>query len=120
MARVERAAAFIRVAMPYDKPGSLSDQDAFDIAAFMLSHPRPDQPGKASDWPLGHAPADVPYATKGHPAYQPAPLLRRAGDTAEMMVPPPVSANVVTVAVRPVPKKPVPKAKAASHKKTTT
>ncbi len=119
MARIERAAAFIRVAMPYDKPGTLSDQQAFDIATFVLSHPRPDQPGKASDWPLGGAPADVPYATRGHQAYQPAPLLRRAGDTAEMMVPPPVTANAAITHARPAPKKPAHKPSAASHKKST-
>ena len=34
MGRVERAAAFIRTMMPYDKPGTLTDQQAYDLAAF--------------------------------------------------------------------------------------
>jgi len=89
MARRERAASFIRQNMPYDKPGSLSDQDAFDVAALMTSMPRPDLPGKAQDWPLGGAPADVPYATKGHAAYLPPPVLPRRGDAAQALVPPP-------------------------------
>jgi len=77
MARVERAASFIRHNMPFDNPGTLSDTDAFDVAAFITSKPRPDMPNKAHDWPYGGAPADVPYDTKGHLAFQPPPLLPR-------------------------------------------
>jgi thiosulfate dehydrogenase len=93
MARLERAAAFIRAAMPYDQPGTLTDQQAYDVAAYVLSHPRPDLPGKAHDWPAGSAPGDVPYATHGHAAFHPPPVIRRVGDTAEMMVPPPRPAH---------------------------
>ncbi len=75
MAREGRAASFIRRAMPYDRPGTLTDQDAFDLAAYMLSHPRPDLAGKALDWPRGDAPYDVPYDTRGHVAYRPPPML---------------------------------------------
>jgi thiosulfate dehydrogenase len=78
MARVERAASFIRHNMPFDRPGTLSDQQAFDVAAYVNAHPRPDTPGKEGDWPRGDAPADVPYATKGHAAFRPPPLLPRA------------------------------------------
>lgn len=78
MARVERAASFIRHNMPFDKPGSLTDQQAFDIAAYVTSMARPDQPGKESDWPSGDAPADVPYDTKGHKAFHPPKLFPRA------------------------------------------
>ncbi len=63
MARIRTAAAFIRWNMPYDKPGTLTDQQAFDVAAFLLTHPRPDTPGKEYDWPNGDPPADVAYAT---------------------------------------------------------
>jgi thiosulfate dehydrogenase len=86
MAREERAASFIRRAMPYDRPGSLSDQDAFDLAAFVDSHPRPDLPAKERDWPAGDAPYDVPYATRGHAAYRPPPLIKRTGDLRTMIV----------------------------------
>jgi thiosulfate dehydrogenase len=71
MAREERAATFIRHFMPQNARGSLTDQQAYDLAAFVNSHPRPDSPGKAADWPAGGAPYDVPYATKGHAAYRP-------------------------------------------------
>ncbi|MDQ8154362.1 MAG: c-type cytochrome, partial [Gemmatimonadota bacterium] len=79
MAREERAASFIWHNMPQTAPGSLQPQEAFDLAAFINSHPRPDSPGKESDWPMGGAPADVPYNTKGHEAHRPpATLLPRA------------------------------------------
>lgn len=92
IARESRAAAFIRRNMPNDQPGTLTDQQAFDLAAYILSKPRPDLPGKADDWPQGDAPFNVPYATRGHAAYHPAPLLPRTGDTLEMLVPlPPAS-----------------------------
>jgi thiosulfate dehydrogenase len=77
MARQERAASFIRHNMPFDKPGTLSDREAYDVAAYITSKPRPDLPEKARDWPLGGAPADVPYDTKGHTAFRPPPLLPR-------------------------------------------
>lgn len=44
MARVDLAAGFIKANMPLDQPGSLSDQDAWDIAAFVDSHERPKDP----------------------------------------------------------------------------
>ena len=93
LARGERAAAFIHVTMPYDKVGTLSEQQAYDVAAFVLAHPRPDMPGKANDWPTGGAPTDVPYATRGHQAYRTPPLLRRSGNPRDMMVPAPSSAG---------------------------
>ena len=91
MARVERAASFVRHNMPFDRPGTLSDQQAFDVAAFVDAHPRPDSPGKELDWPNGGAPADVPYATKGRaPAHATPVLPRRNSEGA--IVPAPVTA----------------------------
>ena len=92
MARQERAASFIRHNMPFDKPGTLTDRDAYDVAAYVTSKPRPDMPNKAHDWPFGGAPADVPYDTKGHRAFRPPPLLPRA-NTAAGSVPPPRRAS---------------------------
>jgi thiosulfate dehydrogenase len=90
MARVERAASFIRHNMPFDKPGTLTDSQAFDLAAYVNSHSRPDSPGKELDWPNGGAPADVPYATKGRTPTSVVPVLpRRSAEGA--IVPPPVS-----------------------------
>ena len=91
MAREERAATFIRHFMPQSKPGSLTDQQAFDLAAFVNSHARPDSPGKENDWPEGGAPYDVPYSTKGHVAYRPpaARLYPRANVEGSIVPPPP-------------------------------
>ena len=63
MARVRTAAAFIRRAMPLDKAGSLTDQQAFDLSVYINSQPRPDFPGKELDWPNGDPPPDVAYPT---------------------------------------------------------
>ena len=63
MARISTAAAFIRWNMPFDRPGTLTDQQAWDVAAYLLKHPRPDTPGKERDWPKGDAPEDCPYKT---------------------------------------------------------
>lgn len=91
MARVERAASFIRHNMPFDKPGTLTDQQSYDIAAYVNAHARPDSPGKELDWPNGGAPADVPYATRGRTPATVAPVLpRRHADGA--IVPAPVPA----------------------------
>ncbi|HET7565523.1 MAG TPA: c-type cytochrome [Gemmatimonadaceae bacterium] len=65
MARLRTAAAFIRHNMPYDRPGSLTDQQAFDVASYVVSRPRPDFAGKENDWPNGDAPPDVAYPTRG-------------------------------------------------------
>ncbi|MHB8622970.1 MAG: c-type cytochrome [Sulfuricaulis sp.] len=46
MHKVETAAAFIKHNMPLGRGGSLSDQDAWDVAAFVNSHPRPPDPRK--------------------------------------------------------------------------
>jgi thiosulfate dehydrogenase len=90
MARLERAASFIRHNMPYDSAGVLGDQQAYDVAAYVNAHARPDLPGKAGDWPHGGAPADVPYATAGHAPFMPPPLLpRRHPDGASVPVPTP-------------------------------
>ena len=61
MARVSVAAAFIKANMPRGWGWSLTDDEAFDVAAYINSQPRPDFPGKARDWPNGGKPADAPY-----------------------------------------------------------
>ena len=62
MTREERAASFIHQFMPKTAPGTLTEQQAFDLSAYINSHPRPLSPGQELDWPRGGAPADVPYA----------------------------------------------------------
>ena len=92
MARTERAASFIRHNMPFDRPGTLTDQQAYDVAAYITSMPRVDMPMKNKDWPDGGAPADVPYETRGHKAFHAPPLLPRPGlaSTAVVFAPAPV------------------------------
>ena len=34
-------AGFVRYNMPANAPGTLTDRQAFDVAAFVLAHPRP-------------------------------------------------------------------------------
>lgn len=91
MARQERAASFIRHNMPFDKPGTLTDQQSYDVAAYVVSMARPDLPGKERDWADGNAPNDVPYDTKGHKAKSPPKLIPRAGNPSSAIVEAPVS-----------------------------
>ncbi len=44
MHRINTAADFIKANMPWGKGGSLTDQEAWDVAAFMNSHERPQDP----------------------------------------------------------------------------
>jgi thiosulfate dehydrogenase len=41
MSHMDRIAPFIRAAMPQNAPGTLTDQQAVDVAAYILSHSRP-------------------------------------------------------------------------------
>lgn len=44
MSRIDTAAGFIKANMPLSKPYSLSDQEAWDVAAYIDSHERPKDP----------------------------------------------------------------------------
>ncbi len=82
MARQHTLASFIRHNMPFDRADTLTDQEAADIAAFVLTQPRQDHPGKERDWPKGDPPADVAYITTaavaaGKPVPPDRPLLPR-------------------------------------------
>lgn len=61
MARLHTAAAFVKANMPLGQPGTLTDQEAYDVAAFFTRQPRPDFLGKAQDWPNGDKPPDARY-----------------------------------------------------------
>jgi len=65
MARLWTAAAFIRHNMPNDGAVTLTDQQAADVASYVISRPRPDFAAKALDWPNGNPPPDVAYPTRG-------------------------------------------------------
>jgi thiosulfate dehydrogenase len=49
MHKIDTAAAFIKHNMPLGLPDSLSDQEAWDVAAFMNSHERPQDPRHDGD-----------------------------------------------------------------------
>lgn len=60
-ARIYTLAGIIRYAMPYLDPGSLSEQDAQEIAAFINSKPRPAYPFKDLDYQVDPLPVDAVY-----------------------------------------------------------
>lgn len=60
-ARVYTLAGIIRYAMPYLDPGSLSDEEAQQIAAFITSKPRPAYPFKQDDYVTSGPPVDAVY-----------------------------------------------------------
>jgi thiosulfate dehydrogenase len=59
MARAYTAAAFVKHNMPLGQGGSLTDQEAVDVAEFFTHQPRPVFSGKAQDWPKGDKPKDA-------------------------------------------------------------
>lgn len=61
MARVTVAASFIKSNMPRGWGWTLTDDEAYDVAAYVNSQPRPDFPAKQQDWPKGGKPEDAPY-----------------------------------------------------------
>jgi thiosulfate dehydrogenase len=68
MSRIRTAGGFIKEYMPkvstggYE-PGSFTDEEAMNIAAYINSMDRPDFPDKIHDWPKGDAPDDAAYDT---------------------------------------------------------
>jgi thiosulfate dehydrogenase len=61
MARINTAASFIHALMPLDRAQHLSAQQAFDVATYIDTRPRPDFPAKVHDWPRGGKPNDADY-----------------------------------------------------------
>jgi len=60
-ARLYTLAGIIRYAMPYLDPGSLTDEDAQQIAAFITSKPRSRYPFKERDYASAPVPVDAVY-----------------------------------------------------------
>jgi thiosulfate dehydrogenase len=63
-ARVYTLAGIIRYAMPYLDPGSLSDEDAQHLAAYINAQPRPHYPFKDRDYVGSKVPVDAVYYTR--------------------------------------------------------
>jgi len=61
MARLNTAAAFVKHNMPLGQGGSLTDQEAYDVALYFTTQPRPDFASKSKDWPNGDKPKDARY-----------------------------------------------------------
>jgi thiosulfate dehydrogenase len=77
MARQWTFATFVRHNMPVDRPGTLTDQQAADVAAYVLQWPRQDYPEKEADWPKGNPPVDAAYPTDAAKALgKPMPPVR--------------------------------------------
>jgi len=54
-------AGFIRYAMPYLDPGTLSDEEAQHLAAYIIAQPRPEYPFKADDYQKEEIPIDAVF-----------------------------------------------------------
>jgi thiosulfate dehydrogenase len=67
LARYRMAALFVLHNMPFDKPNTLTPQQALDVARYIDTRPRPDLAGKENDWTSGERPSDVPYPTHAGP-----------------------------------------------------
>ncbi|PTQ54664.1 MAG: Cytochrome c family protein [Hydrogenibacillus schlegelii] len=68
IARIGTMAGYIKRNMPLGqmggiKQGELTDEQAVNLAAYILSHDRPDFAPKGKDWPNGDAPDDAAYIT---------------------------------------------------------
>jgi thiosulfate dehydrogenase len=61
MSQVNVAASFIYSLMPIDRAVRLTPQQAFDVATYINTRPRPDFAGKKRDWPRGGKPDGADY-----------------------------------------------------------
>lgn len=65
MTRILTAARFIKARMPLGQP-DLSDDEAYDVAAYMNSHERPQRANLEVDFPdINRKPVDSPYPPYG-------------------------------------------------------
>lgn len=66
-ARVYTLAGYIRYAMPLNAPGSLSDEEAQQIAAYISAQDRPTFPEKGRDYRVEKLPKDAVYYPQLYP-----------------------------------------------------
>lgn len=59
LARMSKMAGYIQAYMPAGAPGTLTDQEAADLAAYILSQGRPEWSKHDTDWPNGDKPSDI-------------------------------------------------------------
>jgi thiosulfate dehydrogenase len=67
-ARVYTLAGMIRYSMPYLAPGSLTDEEAQNVAAYIDAKPRPEFPFKTTDYRTEKLPPDAVYYRAATPA----------------------------------------------------
>ncbi len=79
MAQLNMAAAFIKRKMPFAAGGTLTDQEAYDIADFVIHQPRPDSTVEKIDKPKRDKPDNAhTVAATGQEIPDDAELLRQA------------------------------------------
>ncbi|MGZ3634176.1 MAG: c-type cytochrome, partial [Parachlamydiaceae bacterium] len=61
MARLQTSAGFVKKNMPLGQGNSLTDDEAWDVAAYFSQQQRPDFKNKSNDWPKGDKPKDSRY-----------------------------------------------------------
>lgn len=61
MARLHTAAGFIKKNMPFAQGGTLTDEEAWHVAAYVAFQERPDFKKKNLDWSKGDKPKDARY-----------------------------------------------------------
>jgi thiosulfate dehydrogenase len=61
MARLHTIAGFTKLNMPLGQGRTLTDKEAWDVAAYVSRQPRPDFAEKHRDWPKGDKPKDARY-----------------------------------------------------------
>ncbi|MFG6119845.1 c-type cytochrome [Thalassobacillus sp. B23F22_16] len=59
MSRLTKMAGFLKRNMPPSDDEELTDQEAADLAAYILSQDRPEWGGHEDDWPNGGRPSDI-------------------------------------------------------------
>jgi len=89
MANIFTAASFIHAAMPLDRAQHLTEQQAFDVATYINTRPRPDFPAKSRDWPRGGKPPGADY----HVLPAPRQSQREITSTQTRSYPPPRGAR---------------------------
>ena len=59
IARMTKMAGYVQKNMPVGQENTLSDQEASDLAAYILSQDRPEWENHDKDWPDGGRPNDI-------------------------------------------------------------
>ncbi|MCW1928048.1 c-type cytochrome [Bhargavaea beijingensis] len=59
MSRLTKMAGYLQNNMPKGAEGTLTDQEAADLAAYILAQDRPEWSGHENDWPKGGRPNDI-------------------------------------------------------------